>query len=69
MKISIEIIKKCKLTMELEFSTPKTKKNSKTTKNGAPARLCPFTMNKDDIYKLILGFQYCQVGRVRLIAL
>ena len=34
-KISIEIIKKHKLTIELEFNTPKTKKNSKTTKNGA----------------------------------
>ena len=35
-KISIEIIKKRKLTIELEFNAPKTKKNSKTTKNGAP---------------------------------
>ena len=36
MKISIEIIKKHKLTIELEFNAPKKKKNSKTTKNGAP---------------------------------
>ena len=36
MKISIEIIKKHKLKIELEFNAPKTKKNSKTTKNGTP---------------------------------
>ena len=35
MKISIEIIKKRKLTKELEFNAPKTKKNPKTSKNGA----------------------------------
>ena len=36
-KISIEFIKKRKLTIELEFNAPKTKKNSKTTKNDAPS--------------------------------
>jgi hypothetical protein len=30
-------IKIKKLTKELEFQAPKTKKNSKTTKNGAPS--------------------------------
>jgi hypothetical protein len=28
-----------------------------------------FTMKKESIYKLILGFQHCQVGRVRSFAL
>ena len=45
MKISIEIIKKCKLTIELEFNAPKMKKNSKTTKNGAPG-VSPFIYNE-----------------------
>jgi hypothetical protein len=37
--IKIEI-----LTKELEFKAPKTKKNSKTTKNGAPSAF-PFIYN------------------------
>ena len=37
MKISIEIIKKHKLTKELEFNALKTKKNPKTSKNDAPS--------------------------------
>ena len=47
----------------------KTKKNSKTTKNGTPD-VSPSVYNeKDDICKLILGFHCYQVGQVRLIAL
>ena len=69
MKISIEIIKKRKLTIELEFNAPKMKKNSKMTKNGTPGAFPPFIMKKDDIYKLILGFQHCQIGWVCSIAL
>ena len=69
MKISIEIIKKRKLTKELEFNIPKTKKNWKTSKNGAPGPSPSIYKRKGDIYKLILGFQLCQVTRVRSIAL
>ena len=45
MKISIEIIKKRKLTIKLEFNAPKTKKNMKMTKNGAPGA-SPFVYNE-----------------------
>jgi hypothetical protein len=64
--ISIEIIKKQKLT----------KKNVRNLKNDFRSKfwtlrrpLNAFTMKKEHIYTLILGFQRCQVGRVRSIAL
>jgi hypothetical protein len=56
------------LTKELEFKAPKTKKNSKMTKNGAPG-ISVRLQTKYDIYKLILGFHNCQVGRVLSITL
>ena len=59
MKISIEIIKKRKVTIELEFNAPKTKKNLKRPRTTPLLRLCTFTMKKDDIYKLILWFLRC----------
>ena len=49
-------IKIKKLTKELEFNAPKTKKNWKMSKNGAPNVSPPFTKERGDIYKLILGF-------------
>ena len=40
------------------------------SKNGAPGASPPmFIKRMGDIYKLILGFQHCQVTRERLIAL
>ena len=50
-------IKINKLTKELEFNAPKTKKNPKTSKNGAPGVSPSFTKEMGDIYKLILEFQ------------
>ena len=47
----------------------KPRKTRKQPRTVPPAHLPAFTMNKDDIYKLILGFQGCQVGRVRSITL
>jgi aspartate carbamoyltransferase regulatory subunit len=41
---SIEIIEKLKLTKKSEVSHPKTKKNSKGIKNGAPGASRPFTI-------------------------
>ena len=55
-------IKINKLTKELKFNAPKTKKNPKMSKNGAPGMSPPvFTKGMSDIYKLILRFQCYQV--------
>ena len=45
----------------------KPRKTRKRPRTVPPTRLRTFTMKKDDIYNLILGFQYCQVGRVHSI--
>ena len=50
MKISIEIIKKRKLTIKLEFNDPKTKKNTKMTKNDAPSASLPIYKRKMVIF-------------------
>jgi hypothetical protein len=67
---SIEIIEKLKLTKKSEVPRSKNQEKLKKGPRTAPqARLRTFTMKKDDIYKLILGFQCFQVGRMRSIAL
>jgi hypothetical protein len=56
------IIKINKLTKELEFQAPKTKKNVKTTKNGAPSASPPpppVSLRKNGIYNPKLGFEGC----------
>jgi hypothetical protein len=47
----------------------KPRKTKKRPRTVPPARLCMFTIELGDIYKLILGFQRCQVFRVRSIVL
>ena len=44
-------------------------KVEKRPRTAPLAHLSLFTMNKDNIYKLILEFQRCQVGQVRSIIL
>ena len=53
----------------MEFKVKKFRKTRKWPSTTPLARLHPFTIERGDIYKLILGFQRCQVVRVRLIVL
>ena len=47
----------------------KPRKTRKRPRTAPPVHLRTFTIEMGDIYKLILGFQYCQVVRVHSIAL
>jgi hypothetical protein len=64
--ISIEIIKKQKLRKK---SVRKAQERLSVEVLDSTVPLNAFTMKKESIYKLILGFLHFQVGRVRSFAL